>query len=74
MTSSKDDNTEGMEIRNGNYTDAIRDNYASFLAEMKLEIEHFGADFKKLRRMILNTVKDPDGQNYLISQAAELTR
>jgi hypothetical protein len=45
----------------------------SFTEEMKVEVEHFGAQYNDLKGMILASIKDPKEQERLLNVAAGLT-
>jgi hypothetical protein len=40
---------------------------------MKMEIEHFGANYNDLKKMVLASIKDPREQERLLNVAAGLT-
>lgn len=50
-----------------------KDTLCSFTEEMKVEVEHFGAEYNDLKQMIINSIKDPQEQERLFNVAAGLT-
>ncbi len=45
----------------------------SFTDEMKVEVDHFGASYNDLKKMVLASIKDPQERERLLNVAAGLT-